>query len=105
MFEEGRDESQVPEEPEHIATEEAPATVEDLLTEPEPEPRSAVQLQHQPYDAEQKLLAPTCFVSLSGESCHKSPTCDQLGGDHNPIVMTIAEAIDVGYEPCEWCSC
>ena len=41
-------------------------------------------------NAEKKHLAPTCFVSLSGESCHKSLTCDQLDGDHNPIVMTIA---------------
>jgi hypothetical protein len=104
VFEEGRDEGQAPEEPEQTATEEAPATVEDPLAEPEPEPRSTEQPQHQPSEVEKKHLAPTCFVSLSGESCHKSLTCDQLGGDHNPIVMTIAEAIDVGYEPCEWCS-
>lgn len=94
--EEGQAEDQEAEEPEQ------PTAVAE--SQPESQPQPAEQTPRQPSEEEQKHLAATCFVSWSGESYHENPTCDALGGDHNLIDMTIGEAIDAGYEPCDYCT-
>lgn len=85
----------IDEEPDQHLVEEGHAELQPQLLE---------QPEQQVSEAEQKHLAATCFVSWAGECYHENPTCDELGGDHNLIEMTIGEAIDAGYEPCRWCT-
>ena len=55
-------------------------------------------------EAEEAHRAVTCFVSWGGELYHENPTCPELTDGSTIEEMTIGEAIDGGYAPCQLCT-
>lgn len=55
-------------------------------------------------EANERHRAATCFVSWAGELYHENPTCPELMDGGTIEEMTIGEAIDGGYAPCQLCS-
>ena len=55
-------------------------------------------------EAEQRHLESTCWVTPSGHSYHESDGCPKLNGSTNLTAMTVEEARNAGYDPCDYCA-
>lgn len=96
--------------PQGQAVEEVPV-VTIPVTEPTPEPEPVVAPEPEtvaaPAPAPVTAPAPAgdvCWVTASGKSYHTSRDCARLARSKTVKEMTLKEALEAGYEPCDTCT-
>lgn len=55
-------------------------------------------------EAEQKHLESSCWVTASGTNYHEDSGCYLMHGSKNLTEMTVEEARNLGYDPCDRCA-
>lgn len=66
--------------------------------------RSAEEAEQRRAESEQQHFEASCYVTPSGHSYHESPGCPKLNGSTNLTEMTVEEARNMGYDPCDYCA-
>lgn len=65
--------------------------------------KSAEEAEQRRAEAEQRHLESTCWVTPSGHSYHESEGCPKLNGSNDLTPMSVEEARNAGYDPCDYC--
>ena len=96
--------------PQGQAVEEVPVVtipVSEPESTPEPEPVAAPEPAPAPEPEPVAAPAPAgdvCWVTPSGKSYHTSRDCARLARSKTVKEMTLKEALEAGYEPCDTCT-